>query len=179
MSQLVYAGSEDSAKLDRSQLEQSKRVGPGLTTDNLRNLVERGAATHRLAPRDVWCWAFDAMLEGELDYEYAPDPCYNTPEIERDRWRGLFEGTRLVTAIGPTDPSRFGWTMNLSLVSDQFEKWLEKRSRGATAAPVRRGPKSRAAEMCEAYKALRAEGHDFPSKKAAHRAVLKRLGVGP
>jgi hypothetical protein len=66
----------------------------------------------------------------------------------------------------------------LALIAAYEERWRAyDELTTATTATRGRGPRSHMREMALALSALRAEGRRFPTKKAAHRAVLERLGV--
>jgi hypothetical protein len=147
-----------------------------MAKEGLRNLIESGAAAHRRAPREVWSWAFDAILGVELDAEFPPDARFNTPEIETENWRRLLTSTR-ESVRGGFDPSFCGWTQNLKLDPDKFNDWLARRCREAPAGRGIPGPVSAQDKMREALEALRAEGEQFTSIKAAYGAVLKRCGI--
>jgi hypothetical protein len=133
-----------------------------MASENLRDLVERGAAKHGRSAREVWCWAFDAILGDELAAELPRHHRFNTPEIERKHWLNLLASTRDATARG-TDPSMCGWTPQVTLDPQQFEEWLSRRSSEGGTPRGPRGPRSRRPEMLAAYQALKANGVDFMS----------------
>jgi hypothetical protein len=56
---------------------------------------------------------------------------------------------------------------------DPGATWHSRQSREPS------GPRSHLPEMDEAFRALLSEGRKFPTRKAAHRAVLERLAVAP
>jgi hypothetical protein len=141
--------------------------------ESLRELVEGAAAAHKIAPRKLWRWAFDGILQDELEAQFPPDPGrnFNTPSDEEAFWLKILENNR------DADVSLCGWTSDLKLDPDKFEKWLKKRCRDASPPGKPSGPVSRQNEMRETFDGLKAEGKAFPSKKAAYHAVLQRRGI--
>jgi hypothetical protein len=140
---------------------------------SLRDLVEGGAAAHKIAPRKLWRWTFDGILQDELEAQFPHDPSrnFNTPSDEEAFWRKVLENNR------DADVSLCGWTSDLKLDLHKFEQWLKKRCRDAAPQGERPGPKSNKDKMRDAYNSLLVEGAKGESKKADHRAVLIRCGI--
>jgi hypothetical protein len=130
---------------------------------SLRDLVERGAATHRRPPREVWKLAFRAILEKHID-AIVPD------RAPVEQWEGVFAGA-LGLLVEQGDPSHVSWTREILLDPEQFNRLLKKRF---DLAP---GPKSKGGEMLEAYERLKQKGESFRFSKDAHAAVLNELGI--
>jgi hypothetical protein len=136
---------------------------------NIRDLVEMGAATHRLPPRKVWEWALSGLLENSLD-AWLPDfPQFKTEDEAGEYWRKQFAAARDAVVQGHLP--LMSWTQGVRLDPQRFDEWLKKKSGGFP------GPKTKGGEMSQAYERLTQKGENFPSRKAAHRAVLNELGI--
>jgi hypothetical protein len=149
----------------------------GGAMESLRDLVEKGAARHRLTTRTVWQWAFDAILRDELDATIQRNPRYNSPAIEDAHWRKLFADTRDGTYRNG-DPSVNSWTRDVMLDPDRFEKGLRRAKRALNGNKQRKpGPNSRQAQMRETFLKLSSEDTPFRTKMAAYHAVCRYCGI--
>jgi hypothetical protein len=149
-----------------------------VTKKSLRDLVEAGAARYHHVPRELWALALDAIAQGALPVSLPNSASLDSRSSGGRVWRELFAETSRVTQY--SNAAAFaGWTQDVMLNPDEFEKWLQTKKDDDRPAHRQPGPKSHQAELCKTFDNLLAEGHRFMNKKAAWKMVLTHLGVTP
>ena len=112
--------------------------------ESIRDLIERGAAEHQIAPLTLWGWALDAIKRDVL-LPILPEGVSLDTKFDHGgmllTWRQVI-GTALA-AIKHQIPSKYGWAKTLMLDSAVFDNWLAKDSPAGTALAKSRLPSRR------------------------------------
>ena len=115
--------------------------------ESIRDLIERGAAEHQIAPRMLWGWALDAIKRDML-LPILPEGVSLDTKFDHGgmplTWRQVI-GTALAV-IERHIPSNNGWANTLMFDPGAFDRWLTHDSPARTPSasvsplPLRRRP---------------------------------------
>jgi hypothetical protein len=146
-------------------------------SESLRDLIESRAATHGVAPRRLWKWVLDAIVQ-DIIVPIFPDEM--SLDTEYDHGGGLLTWRRAIRRVLPTidsyGPPRWMWTLMFDVVG--FDRWLKNalKDQRIPVRPKRRaGPKLTAREKAKLYIEKYPSGIIPPG--VTYKQIANELGV--